>query len=109
MQDVADMLMPSTRQEIPRGLSSSHSLVSSPASMPIGYIEQVGRNTNNTLAAFGEFSIFCGRVFQFLFSIFRLKNLRLLTPQMYEVGVRSVPVVAVTGAFIGMVLAIETH
>src|SRR5213075_2073688 len=35
--------------------------------------------------------------------------LRLLPPQMYEVGVRSVPVVAVTGAFIGMVLAIETH
>ncbi len=41
--------------------------------------------------------------------IFRWKNLRPLFPQMYEVGVRSVPVVAVTGAFIGMVLAVETH
>src|SRR5206468_5269284 len=29
--------------------------------------------------------------------------------QMYEVGVRSVPVVCVTGAFIGMVMAIESH
>ena len=28
---------------------------------------------------------------------------------MYEVGVKSVPVVAVTGAFIGMVMAIETY
>src|SRR5438876_7115784 len=28
---------------------------------------------------------------------------------MYEVGVRSVPVVGITGAFIGMVLAIESH
>jgi phospholipid/cholesterol/gamma-HCH transport system permease protein len=38
----------------------------------------------------------------------RPKNIRLVLPQMYEVGVRSVPVVAVTGAFIGMVLAIES-
>jgi phospholipid/cholesterol/gamma-HCH transport system permease protein len=37
------------------------------------------------------------------------KNLRLLLPQLYEVGVRSVPVVAITGAFIGMVLAIESY
>ena len=28
---------------------------------------------------------------------------------MYEVGVRSVPVVAITGAFIGMVMAVETY
>ena len=39
----------------------------------------------------------------------KMRNLRLLLPQLYEVGVRSVPVVAVTGAFIGMVLAVETH
>jgi phospholipid/cholesterol/gamma-HCH transport system permease protein len=72
-------------------------------------IERVGRNTNNTLAAFGDFCVFCGRTFLWLGTILRWKNLRLLFPQMYEVGVRSVPVVAVTGAFIGMVLAIESH
>jgi phospholipid/cholesterol/gamma-HCH transport system permease protein len=77
--------------------------------MPIGYVEQIGRNTNNTLAAFGEFCQFCARTFMYLPSIFRWKNLRLLFPQMYEVGVRSVPVVAVTGGFIGMVMAIESH
>jgi phospholipid/cholesterol/gamma-HCH transport system permease protein len=77
--------------------------------MAIAYVERIGRNTNNTLAAFGEFCTFCGRVFAFLPSMFRWKNLRLLFPQMYEVGVRSVPVVAVTGAFIGMVMAIESH
>ena len=42
-------------------------------------------------------------------SLFRWKTLRLILPQMYEVGVRSVPVISVTGAFIGMVLAIETY
>src|SRR5207302_11010045 len=76
---------------------------------PVGVVEQIGRNTNNSLAAFGEFCMFCARTFAFLHSIFRWKNMRLLFPQMYEVGVRSVPVVGVTGAFIGMVLAIETH
>lgn len=37
------------------------------------------------------------------------KTIRLLVPQMYEVGVRSVPVVGVVGCFIGMVMAVETH
>lgn len=78
--------------------------------MPVGIVERVGRDTNNTLAAFGDFFVFCARTFMWLgFGVFRWRNLRLLFPQMYEVGVRSVPVVAVTGAFIGMVMAVETH
>ena len=78
--------------------------------MPIETIEKVGRSTNNTLAAFGEFFIFAGWTFMWLFTHgFRWKTWRLLLPQMYEVGVRSVPVVAVTGAFIGMVMAVESY
>jgi phospholipid/cholesterol/gamma-HCH transport system permease protein len=77
--------------------------------MPVGTIERVGRTTNNILAAFGDFFIFTARTFMWLFAAgLRPKNLRLVLPQMYEVGVRSVPVVGVTGAFIGMVLAIES-
>ncbi|MGH7178886.1 MAG: MlaE family ABC transporter permease, partial [Tepidisphaeraceae bacterium] len=75
--------------------------------MPLGYVEQVGRQTNNLLAAFGDFCLFSGKTLAWVGSILRWKNMRLLFPQMYEVGVRSVPVVAVTGAFIGMVLAVE--
>src|SRR2546426_1270628 len=77
--------------------------------MPVGAIERIGRQTNNTLAAFGDFSIFCARTFRWLASWFNWKNMRLLFPLMYEVGVRSVPVIAVTGAFIGMVMAVETY
>src|SRR5215208_1426837 len=77
--------------------------------MPVGMIERVGRETNNTLAAFGDFSIFVARTFRWLATWFKWKNIRLLFPLMYEVGVRSVPVIAVTGAFIGMVMAVETH
>lgn len=77
--------------------------------MPVELIEHVGRSTNNTLASFGDFFVFAARTISQLGSIFRWKNARLLLPQLYEIGVRSVPVVAVTGAFIGMVMAVETH
>ena len=78
--------------------------------MPKAMVEELGRKTLYTTAAFGEFAIFCGRTIMWLFAGgLRAKNLRLLLPQMYEVGVRSVPVVAVTGAFIGMVMAIESY
>lgn len=78
--------------------------------MPLVIVEKVGRRTTDILAAFGDFFTFCARTFVWIGrgSTSR-RNLRLLLPQMYEVGVRSVPVVAVVGAFIGMVLAIETH
>src|SRR5689334_16018645 len=76
--------------------------------MTVGTIERIGRETNNTLAAFGDFSVFCARTFRWLWGWFRPKNVRLLFPLMYEVGVRSVPVISVTGAFIGMVMAVET-
>ena len=78
--------------------------------MPIAYVESLGRRTTGTLEAFGDFFVFVARTFVWIFAGgLRWKNLRLLPPQMYEVGVRSVPVVCVTGAFIGMVMAIETH
>jgi len=32
----------------------------------------------------------------------------MLVPQLYEVGTRSVPVIMITGAFVGMVLAVQT-
>ena len=78
--------------------------------MAVGFVEKVGRNTNNALASFGDFCTFAFRTFAWLFQGgLRWRNLRLLLPQMYEVGARSVPVVAVTGAFIGMVMAVETY
>ncbi len=78
--------------------------------MPLTKVETVGRDAASLLGAFGNFCEFAGRTFKWLFGGgLRWKNLRLLLPQMYEVGVRSVPVVGVTGAFIGMVMAIESY
>src|SRR3954465_7196850 len=78
--------------------------------MPVSFIEHVGRTTTNIMAAFGDFWVFFGRTFHNIGPTFvRWKNLKQVLPQMYDVGTKSVPVVSITGAFIGMVLAIETY
>jgi phospholipid/cholesterol/gamma-HCH transport system permease protein len=78
--------------------------------MPLGNVEKIGQGAQNAISAFGEFCGFVGRTFMWIAaSGLRLQTLRQLIPQMYEVGVRSVPVVGLTGAFIGMVMAIESY
>src|SRR5215212_907501 len=78
--------------------------------MSVTFIEQVGRRTTNIMAAFGDFWIFVWRTFKSVCPTFRRwKNLKSVLPQMYEIGTKSVPVVSVTGAFIGMVLAVESY
>jgi len=72
--------------------------------------EKVGRDTLGVLASFGDFSRFVWSALgSFGRGAMRWKNLRLVLPQMYEVGFKSVPVIGITGAFIGMVLGIETY
>jgi phospholipid/cholesterol/gamma-HCH transport system permease protein len=80
------------------------------ATMTVGFIESIGRTANGAIAAFGDFSIFVGRVFGWMFTgwFAKWRNVKLLLPQLYEVGTKSVPVVGIVGAFIGMVLAVET-
>jgi len=78
--------------------------------MPTRYIEKIGRTTNNLFADFGQFCDFVGRTFFWLIvGGARRKSLRLLLPQLYEIGVKSIPVIGITGGFIGMVMAIETY
>ena len=72
-------------------------------------IARVGSQTVAKLANFGDFCRFCGRTFSWVISTAgRWRNVRLLMAQMYEVGTLSVPVVMITGAFVGMVLAAQS-
>jgi len=60
------------------------------------------------LAAIGAFGVFCWRTFFWLVvGATNPRNYALILPQFYEVGTRSVPVVLVTGTFVGFVLAAE--
>jgi len=72
-------------------------------------VAEIGARTVRSVAAFGDFCRFDGATFRCVISSgTRPRSLRLLMAQMYEVGTRSVPVVMVTGAFVGMVLAAQS-
>ena len=59
---------------------------------------------------FGRFIRFCLSVWRWLGRGFRTwTRADLLLPQLYQIGTRSIPVMMVVGAFVGMVLAIETY
>ncbi len=55
----------------------------------------------------GEMSLFAFRTITWLFS--RLPRRDTLVPAFYNIGVLSLPVVALTGTFIGMVLAVQSY
>jgi len=75
----------------------------------MGAIESLGRRTVHALDRFGEFCAFSGQTLAYLpLGLARLRGLKLLFRQFYDVGTRSVPVVMVTGTFVGMVLAVQT-
>ena len=70
-------------------------------------INLLGRGIRNFFCGFGGLVVFMTRM---LMSLRRgLPRRHVLVPILYEIGVRSVPVVLVTGAFIGMVLAVQTY
>lgn len=71
-------------------------------------IHAVGQQVVGAIDGFGAFCRFAGRAFEWTGEVlWRWQNLRLLLRQFYEVGTRSIPVVVITGAFIGMVLAVQ--
>lgn len=77
--------------------------------MPTIAVERFGLRSLNWLEGFGAFWRFNWQVFRWIPSSIGARTLRHLPQLMFEIGVKSIPVVAVTGAFIGMVLAVETY
>lgn len=76
--------------------------------MPLQQVQSVGGVVTDLIAGFGRFSRFCAQTVRWAVGdVSKPHRWRLVWPQMYEVGTRSIPVVMLTGAFIGMVLAIE--
>ena len=59
------------------------------------------------LVAIGDLALFSWRAFIWLLTRWPCKET--LLPNFYQVGVRSLPVVALTGTFIGMVLAVQSY
>jgi phospholipid/cholesterol/gamma-HCH transport system permease protein len=93
--------MPSNRQ-------SSLAAMLCGVSAAYARISQFGLSVLLAIVEFGRFMQFCGSTFSWLtLHVGRWCRWRLVGPQFLAVGVASIPVVAVTGAFIGMILALE--
>ncbi|MBM4111587.1 MAG: ABC transporter permease [Phycisphaerae bacterium] len=71
-------------------------------------VSKVGSTTYDAIAGFGDFTLFLLAAVQRLIAQpTRCLKPSLIFPQLYSVGVLSIPVVGITGAFIGMILALE--
>ncbi|MAX23172.1 MAG: ABC transporter permease [Phycisphaeraceae bacterium] len=77
--------------------------------MVLTRIANLGNLLMDQIAGFGRFAQFSMSAFKWLFrGVGRWGRLSLLSPQLFSIGTRSIPVIMLLGLFIGMVLAIET-
>ena len=80
----------------------------SPASPPATTsVHRLGEQVLNAVAEIGGLAQFSGVTMSWLFT--KRPRWSVLVPSFYAIGVQSVSVVAITGTFIGMVLAVQAH
>jgi phospholipid/cholesterol/gamma-HCH transport system permease protein len=69
---------------------------------------RAGQRITNGVDAFGDFWLFAWRTAVWTFrGMGRRQNWWLLMPELFEVGYKSLPVILITGAFVGMVIAVQ--
>ena len=83
-------------------------MASVPALKPTNtLVHQLGQAVVEMTVAVGDLALFGAQVVRLI--LVGLPRRGVMTQTFYEIGVRSIPVVAVTGLFIGMVLAIQAY
>ena len=75
----------------------------------IGRIALLGANILNLVEAFGRFVRFSGTTILGVSAVRTWSRRERIMRQLYSVGTASIPVLVLTGAFIGMVLALESY
>jgi phospholipid/cholesterol/gamma-HCH transport system permease protein len=70
-------------------------------------VMRLGDRVLGAVERLGEFALFCGATFGWLVRRRMYRNT--LLPNLFQIGVQSVTVVAITGTFIGMVLAVQAY
>ena len=71
------------------------------------WVTDWGAVTLDSVRMIGDLALFSWRTFSWLFS--RWPHKETIFPNFYQVGVLSLPVVALTGMFIGMILAVQSY
>jgi len=74
---------------------------------PADWFADWGELALATVCTVGDFAIFSGRTVRWMFR--RVPRRETLLINFYNIGVLSLPVVALTGSFIGMVLAVQSY
>lgn len=73
-------------------------------------ISAIGAGTIASVSAFGQFGIFAWQMVRWLLpGSLRLRTWVRAMPLFYEVGNRTLPVIMITGTFVGLVLAIQSY
>src|SRR5438874_12500949 len=101
---VGRFFKPSGRFEKPSYQVLGHLDMAMAGPAKLGLISALGGVAVGALTTLGDFAIFSWQTFGW--ALRRKPAPRTLLPSLYLVGVRSVPVVAITGMFIGMVMAV---
>src|SRR3954452_1625687 len=70
-------------------------------------VHRLGEQAFDLVADVGDVAVFALQTLSWMFR--RRSSWSVLVPNFYAIGVSSVPVVAITGTFIGMVLAVQAH
>ena len=78
-----------------------------PATPRDTFIHVLGRVTVEFVALLGDLSLFALQMLSWMLT--RLPRGRVLWPVLYQIGVQSLPVILITGGFIGMVLAVQSY
>lgn len=78
-----------------------------PSGLLVDWIADLGAWVMATMSSLGEMSIFSFRTVRWMFA--RLPSRETILPNFYQIGVLSLPVVALTGTFIGMVLVVQSY
>ena len=71
------------------------------------FVHLIGRLSLSCVECVGDLSLFSLQTFRWLLT--GLPRRAVMLPTLYQIGVLSLPVVVVTGAFIGMVLAVQSY
>jgi phospholipid/cholesterol/gamma-HCH transport system permease protein len=78
------------------------------ATAQTGGLAPLGAKVYRAIDNFGDFCIFSAQTFSWTARTITSPQMwRLLMPQCFEIGYKSLPVILITGAFVGMVLAVQ--
>jgi len=78
-----------------------------PLGATLDWIANLGELVLTWIVALGDISIFTYRTVSWMLT--RIPKWGIMLPSFYQIGVLSLPVVALTGTFIGMVLAVQSY